>query len=360
MSMFKRPFLKFLIYSILIFILIYLLNLNQYIFRPIGAILASIAVPIIGAGFLFYITKPLVDLLERAKIKRVFGVLITFLVIIGLITLSIYFIIPVIQDQVNSLVESWPQIEESIENALVMWQNNLEFIPDGVRESIDEFINNIGSYGEGIVTSIFGALGAVFSFLFSFVLIPFFLFFMLKDSHKFIPFVTQFFSPKKAESVHRLLKNTNDTLGSFIQGQMLVSISVGIMLFIGYLIVGLEYALIFAIFALFMNLIPYIGPWLSAIPAVIVGFFQDPMIGVWTAVVMIIVQQIESNLIEPNIMGKILKVHPLTVVVIILALGAMIGFIGFIFAVPIYAVAKTVVIHFYKEYKRYNDQDYIV
>lgn len=131
---------------------------------------------------------------------------------------------------------------------------------------------------------------------------------------------------------------------------MIISFSVGTMLLIGYLIVGLDYALTLAIFALFMNVIPYLGPWLSAIPAVLIGFFQDPMTGVWTAVVMIVVQQIEGNLIEPNVMGKVLNVHPLTVVVIMIAAGATIGFIGFILAVPMYAVTKATVTHFYHEY----------
>ncbi|SDC22696.1 Predicted PurR-regulated permease PerM [Pelagirhabdus alkalitolerans] len=348
----ERKAYRFLIYAVLTFTLIYLLNLTSFVFEPIGALLAAIAVPIVGAGFLFYITNPFVNLLERIRVPRLVAILIVFLLIVALIFFSVYFIIPPIQEQINSLIETAPEIRESFEGIIDMWRNRQDFIPEGAQETINSMMDNIGEYAEEAATSVFSFLGAFFSFMFSFVLIPFFLFFMLKDGDQFVPFISGFFSKSKAESLQRLLNNLNESLGSFIQGQALVSLSVGTMLLIGYLIVGLDYALVFAIFALFMNLIPYIGPWLSAIPAVIVGFFQDPMIGVWTAVVMIIAQQVESNLIEPNIMGRVLKVHPLTVVVMILAAGAIVGFVGLIFAVPAYAIIKTTVEHFYEEYKK--------
>ncbi|PXW90946.1 putative PurR-regulated permease PerM [Streptohalobacillus salinus] len=357
----KKPF-RFLVYALMIFGLIYLLSLTDFVFQPIGTVLASVAVPIIGAGFLFYITNPFVNLLERLHIKRVYAVIIIFVVIILLIALSVYFIIPVAQAQLQQLYESAPEFQEWFQSMFALYQNNEAAIPDQVQSTVDSAIDSLSSYGDRIVTSVFSALSAVFSFLFSFVLIPFFLFFMLKDSGKFVPFITQFLSPRVKDSTERLLKSVDDSLGSFIQGQMLVSVSLGIMLFIGYLIVGINYALVLALLALVLNLIPYLGPWLSAIPAVLIGFFQDPMVGVWTAVVVIAVQQIEGNFVEPNIMGKVLHVHPLTVVVIMLAAGALIGFVGLIFAVPAYAVIKAVVMHFYQEYMNYlpEDEKYLV
>ena len=93
------------------------------------------------------------------------------------------------------------------------------------------------------------------------------------------------------------------------------------MLLIGYSIIGLEYALLLAIFGLFMNLIPFIGPWISAVPAVIIGFIQDPKVGIGAAIIMVIAQQVESNLITPNVMGKSLDIHPLTVITVILGSG---------------------------------------
>lgn len=347
----KKSF-RVLMYAVLIFTLIYLIHLTAFIFKPIGLLLTSIAVPIIGAGLLYYITNPLVNLLERLKIKRVLGIVIVFILMIAIGFFSIYFIIPPIQDQFGRLVDSFPQIIVWFEDLWSFWENRQDYIPASLEDSIQNLINNFDVYAEQIVGSLFSFIGSFVSFIVALVMIPFFLFFMLKDGHKFIPFVTGFLSESKAKSLQTLLTNINDVLSSFIHGQLLVSLSVGIMLLIGYWIVGLNYALMFAVFGLFMNLIPFIGPWLSAIPAVLVGFFQDPMVGVWTAVIMIVAQQIESSLISPNIMGKVLKLHPLTVITVILAAGAIGGFLGILFAVPAYAVAKTIVIHFYQIYTK--------
>lgn len=350
----KNKYFRFLLFGVLTFALIYLINLTAFIFKPIGLLIAAIAVPIVGAGLLYYVTNPIVSLLERFKIKRIFGILIVFLLIIVFVFFSVYFVIPPIQEQFSKLVESMPQMLESLEGLWGYWENRQEYLPAGIEETIQNMIDNFDTYLEDIVGSLFTFIGSFVSFIFALVLIPFFLFFMLKDGHKFIPFITSFLSEPKANSVRTLLHNINDVLSSFIQGQLLVSLFVGTMLLIGYWIVGLNYALMFAVFGLFMNLIPFIGPWLSAIPAVIVGFFQDPTVGIWTAIIMIVAQQIESSLISPNIMGKVLKLHPLTVITIILAAGSIAGFFGILFAVPAYAVAKTIVSHFYDLYTKHQ------
>lgn len=345
----QKPF-RILIYLILTFSLIYLVHLTNFIFVPIGLLLASIAVPIVGAGLFFYITSPLVNLLERHKVKRIYGVLIVFLLIGLIIYLITLFLVPPLQEQTARLIDNFPAIAKWVEELWELWQNRQQYIPAAFEDAIQNVINNLDTYAEQVLSNLIRMISSVFGFLFSFIMIPFFLFFMLKDGGKLTPFITQFFSEKKAQSIETLLKNINHTLSSFIQGQVMVSLFVGVLLFIGYQIVGLNYALVLALFGLFMNLIPFIGPWISAIPAVIIGFFQDPMIGVWTAVIMIVVQQIESNFISPNVMGKALNLHPLTVITVILAAGAMFGFIGLLFAVPSYAVAKTIISHLYHVY----------
>src|SRR5699024_12118745 len=129
------------------------------------------------------------------------------------------------------------------------------------------------------------------------------------------------------------------------------SFCVGILLFIGYLIIGLKYSLTLALFAMLMNVIPFLGPFIAVIPALIVGLFQSPIMVVWVAIVTLIAQQIESNLISPNVMGRVLNLHPLTVITVILAAGSIAGFIGILFAVPFYTIIKTVVVHFYNTYQ---------
>src|SRR5699024_11157413 len=106
------------------------------------------------------------------------------------------------------------------------------------------------------------------------------------------------------------------------------------------------------LFGLLMNVIPCVGPFIAVAPALIVGAFQDPMMIIWVSLVMLVVQQIESNLISPNVMGRALSLHPLTVIPVILAAGSIAGFIGILCVVPFYAVVKTIIVHFYEKYRR--------
>ena len=119
-------------------------------------------------------------------------------------------------------------------------------------------------------------------------------------------------------------------------------------MYIGYIIIGLEYSLLLVIFAFFMNVIPFIGPWIAFAPALIIGFFKIHMMVIWVGVVTLVAQQIESNLITPNVMGKTLDIHPLTVITVILAAGNIAGFLGILLAIPTYAVGKAIVENIYE------------
>ncbi|WP_346427676.1 AI-2E family transporter [Gracilibacillus sp. YIM 98692] len=350
--LFEKKSTHILLTLIFFFGLIYLIYLTRFIFAPIGAYLTAIAVPIIGAGMVFYITNPIVNWLERRKVPRVGGTFIVFFVIILVLTIGIVFIAPIVQQQFSNFVESVPKMVENTEQLLKIWQDNQNIIPQQFENSIQNITNNLDGYAEKITSTLFDVIGEVFGFVFAFFLIPFFLFFMLKDGHKFVPCITKFLSPSKSSSFQSLAAKINHTLSSFIQGQFIVSVCVGVMLYIGYVIIGLNYSLSLALFGLIMNFIPFVGPFLSAIPAIIVGLFQDPMIALWALVVMVIAQQLESNFISPNVMGRALSLHPLTVITLILAAGAIAGFLGLLFIIPAYAVVKTIISHFYEEWRK--------
>lgn len=355
--MMQKKSFRILITTILIFVLIYLISKTNFIFAPVGAYLTAIAVPIIGAGVIFYVTNPLVNMLEKVKVPRILSIIIVFILILTLGFFGINYIVPIVQDQFNKLISNTPNMISAAEDVVNLWKDNQSYIPKQLETTIENVTDNLNTYVENITSFLFDAIGQIFGFVFAFFLIPFFLFFMLKDGDKFVPFVTQFLSKPKAKSFKILVGNINRTLSSFIQGQFMVSVCVGIMLYIGYLIIGLNYSLTLALFAVVMNLIPFVGPFLSAVPAVIVGLFQEPIIGVWAAVVMIIAQQIESNFISPNVMGKVLQIHPLTVITLILAAAGIAGFLGLLFIIPAYAVVKTIISHFYHEWKKHQPED---
>lgn len=172
---------------------------------------------------------------------------------------------------------------------------------------------------------------------------------MLKDHEKLVPFVTKFFSGDTKTWIEKTLKDIDDVLNLYIRGQILISSILAALLFIGYSIIGLNFALLLVVFAFFMNIIPFIGPWIAFIPALTIAFFQDPIMAIWVSVITLIAQQTDANLITPNIMGKTLNIHPLTIITILLAAGNIAGLIGVLLAVPGYAVGKAIISNIYEQ-----------
>lgn len=151
------------------------------------------------------------------------------------------------------------------------------------------------------------------------------------------------------------MRDMDEAISSYIQGQIIVSFCVGVLLYIAYFIIGLEYSLILAILAMVTNIIPVLGPFIGTIPALIVAFIHSPITALWVLLAVIIVQQIESNLISPQVMGRQLDVHPLTIILLLLAASQIAGLIGLILAVPTYAILKVVVKHTYGLIKLRNE-----
>ncbi|HLR02385.1 MAG TPA: AI-2E family transporter [Virgibacillus sp.] len=346
--MFQKRWFQTFVLIILIFLLIWLIAATNFIFDPIFKYIGAIAIPLIGAGILYYVTKPVMNLFERMKIPRIISILLVFLLLSLFIYLFINYIAPIAQKQFENLIDNIPKMAKGAQN---LWESNQFAIPEQVDEAIDDFTVNLKTYVENGMNFIFGFIGQLISFVFSLILIPFFLFFMLKDGDRLIPFITQIFEKKKADNIKSLLHKIDTALTAFIQGQVIVSICVGVLLYIGYLILGLNYSLTLALFAMLMNVIPFLGPFIAVVPALLVGAFQSPMMIIWVAIVTLIAQQFESNFISPNVMGRVLHLHPLTVITVILAAGSIGGFLGILFAVPIYAVIKTTVVHFYQTYQ---------
>ncbi|SCT77716.1 permease [Staphylococcus xylosus] len=366
----ETRFMKFaggkdLLFGLLILILvgiaIFIFDQVSYIFKPFIIIFNTIAAPIIVSVILYYLLNPLVNLMERYNISRLWGVIILFLLIVGVITLVINLLIPVIGSQFRSFGNNFPlyvdkvnQFIDSvtkyslISNFYSQIQEQLDALANKLPSMVSDYFNGFGSkiknFAEAIVN-----VGVVIATT------PFVLFFMLKDGHRFKEFSTKLMPPKFRKDYHDLLEKMSVQVGSYIQGQIIVSFCIGILLFIGYSIIGLDYSLILASIAAVTSVVPYIGPTIAISPAIIIALITSPimllkLIVVWTAV-----QFIEGHLISPNVMGKTLKIHPLTIIFILLSAGNLLGVVGVILGIPAYAILKVLVSHLYSMFKRrYN------
>lgn len=314
----------------------------QAIFDPLFIIAQTIFVPLLLGGVLFYLTRPILYFLEKRKFPRWAGVLSIIFLIIAVFALLYIMVGPPVTKQINSLVDNAPAIIEDVESYGQYLFDQRERLPDSLEEQINGMTERIGEYAAGFGTWLLSFLTSVISGVVTLVLVPFFLIYLLIDHQKFAPFVSKFFSGERKTWIRKTLHDIDETLKAYIQGQLFVSFLVGIMLLIGYLIIGLDYALLLAIIGMATNVIPFLGPYIAVIPAIIIALVQDPIMAVYVAIIMLVAQQIESNFITPNVMGNALDVHPLTVITLILAAGNIAGLWGIILAIPTYAVVKAI------------------
>lgn len=331
-----------------ILIIKYFLSIS-FLFTPFVIIAKTIFFPLLLGGVLFYMTEPIQRFLEKRKVPR-WGSILTILMGLGLmIYIFVAIIGPPVGEQVNAFVKNAPQYANELDDLKDYALEKREDLPDNVKTWIDEAVDSAQAFAVGFGKWIVQFLQSLFQAVFLLILVPFFFIFMLKDHEKFIPFVTQFFTGERKKWLEKTLRDINDVLKNYIQGQFLISAILALLIFIGYKLIGLEYALLLAIFALFMNLIPFIGPWIAVVPAIVIGYLQDPTLVFWVGLVTLIAQQTDSNLITPNVMGKTLSIHPLTVITLILAAGNIAGFLGILIAIPTYAVIRAIVKNIYEQ-----------
>ena len=321
----------------------------HWIFSPLVIIFKAIFVPLLLGGVLYYVTEPIQRFLEKRKWPRWASILTIIVGLVAIVGGFLFIIGSPIATQVNNLVKAAPMIGEEIQKALDYVLRNRENFPPQLEDFINQMSNSVQHIA--IVASgwLVSFLQSIVSASMLMILIPFFFVFMLKDHEKLAPSIYKYFHGERREWVKNTLSEIDGVLRSYIQGQLLISFILAMIMYVGYLIIGLEYTLLLVIFAFFMNMIPFIGPWIAFTPAVIIAVIQDPILVVWVSVVTLVAQQIDSNFITPNVMGKSLDIHPLTVITVILAAGNIAGFIGIVIAVPFYAVLKVIVSNIYDE-----------
>lgn len=341
---------------IMLFILIKLFMQVHEVFTPVVTIIGSVFLPFLISGFLFYICLPFQTLLEKWGFPRWASILTIFVVLIAIISIVVAFIAPIIISNINNLIKQTPALQRETERLINFSLTQIDKLPSDVTHRINNMVKSMGDGVTDVLSNSISYITSLISTIFLLIMVPFFLIYMLKDHEKFIPAVAKFFKGERKVFVVDLLKDLNYTLKSYIQGQVTVSVILGIILYIGYTIIGLPYTPLLVLFAGVANLIPFLGPWLSFTPAAILGIIDGPSTFIWVCVITLIAQQLEGNVITPNVMGKSLSMHPLTIIVVILAAGDLGGFTLILIAVPLYAVLKTVISNIFKYRQRIIDK----
>lgn len=360
-----RSTLFVLVSLLLIGLIILIFNRISFIFYPITVFFSTVVLPVILATIAYYLLRPILRILEKIKIPRIWGILIIFIGVIGLITLLVFMVFPFLQLQFNNLVEEFPtyfsqmvlEIDELLKSSI--FASYYESLDINVKNILESGEGNLGRYLTDAVGGIASGLSSFISALTGFVLaiitVPFILFYLLKDGEKLPRFFVQMLPPHMREDAKTILRDADHQISSYIQGQILVAICIGIMISIGFLIIGMDYALLLGVIAMFTSVVPYLGPLIAITPAVIIAIVTSPFMLIKLAIVWTIVQLVEGKFISPQIMGKSLHTHPITIIFVLLTAGSLFGVPGVVLGIPGYALIKVVVSHLFKLFKiRYN------
>ena len=195
-------------------------------------------------------------------------------------------------------------------------------------------------------------IGLITKIVIGIITMPFILFYLLKDGHRLPHFIAQVFPVKRRDGFIQILTEINTQLSQYIRGQLIVAFFVAVIFFIGYSIIGLKFALTLGVAAGFLNLIPYLGSFLAMVPSIVIGAFVSPIMLVKVLIVFVIEQTIEGRFVSPLVLGSNLDIHPVTILVVLLASGQIFGLVGVIFGIPAYAVLKVLFIHGFRAFKK--------
>ncbi|MFY0761874.1 AI-2E family transporter [Metabacillus dongyingensis] len=340
---------------LLLLLIFYVSTKVSFLFQPLIVFASTLFFPILIAGILFFIFSPVVKLLEKNKVPRTLAILILYLIFIGLILLLLSTVGPVVSQQITDLFKNFPRYISEIsqfilnlsESGWFTWVMTQEYV--SIEETIDKMEKSLGylttTLPESITSSLTKVLGFVTNITLIIITVPFILFYMLKDGHKFPITAVKILPAAYRREGIKIFEDLYQTLAAYIQGQLLVSLFVGTGCFIGYTLIGLDYALILGIAVAVANIIPYVGPFIGAAPAVVIALLDSPTKALLAAVAVTVVQQIDGNILSPLIIGKRLNTHPLTIILLLIGAGSFGGILGMILAVPTYAVLKAVLLH---------------
>lgn len=304
--------------------------------------LRAILPPFLLAAVLSYLLNPLVNLLAQRGFSRLSALIFIYLAVIVLGTVGVGLLVPVVIGELNRLAEFLPGYFAQLQAMATEFQERYsQFqLPGAVRQSLDDAIVAVQGRLIGLIASAAqGALG-IFTALFSLLLAPVLSFYLLKDLDQLRCGLRRILPRGDRPGALDLLGEIDAAISGFVRGQLIVAALVGLMVTAALTLLRVRFAVILGIFAGVTDIIPYFGPLIGAIPAVAVAAAGAPLEALKVLAAIFVIQQVESQLLSPRIVGSHVGLHPLAVIFALLAGFELFGLVGMIAAVPAAAVAR--------------------
>ncbi|MGB7440233.1 MAG: AI-2E family transporter [Coleofasciculaceae cyanobacterium] len=320
-------------------------------------LLAPVLTPFVAAALLAYVGDPLADRLQKLRLPRPVAVLVVFLLTFVVVGGLVLLLLPLVQTQVAALLEVLPRYVALLEEKV--WPLIANYVSDeaggadfGIASMLERFGATAGSWGSTLISSLGRSGGALIGAVINLLLIPILTFYLLRDWDVIMARVGALIPGKHFDAVMEIARESDETLGAFLRGQLLVMIGLATIYTVGLGLIGLQFALAIGVVAGLVSFVPYLG-FIFGIGLAGLTALNTPDSGltlILVVVVFSVAQFIEGSILTPKLVGDRIGLHPVLVIFAVMAFGQLFGFFGILLALPAAAVIAVLVRHLYTRY----------
>lgn len=319
----------------------------------------KIITPLFIGLIIAWLFNPFVEKLKKRGVKRIFGVIIAYVLLVGSIALLLGSIIPILYDQIIDFVDMIPGLFDTLEKWLNNFFSRLEGVEGlDINSAKENLMLQIEEFGNGLYSSLPALIlnigKSIISGAGTFLVGLVIGFFLLLGFDNVNETLIVYLPKNWRRDAEELFDGINTSLRNYVTGALFDALLIFIVCSIAFSFIGLKAPFLFAVFCAITNVIPYVGPYIGAVPALIVGFSMNPTIGLLTLIAIVIIQIIEGNFIQALIMSKTTKLHPVTIIIGLLVFGHYWGIIGMVLSTPIIASLKIIINFIDKKFKILN------
>lgn len=297
-------------------------------------VIRDIVVIVLFALIIAAAVDPLIDWMHKHKIPRIAGVMFMFLLIVGIILGIVTILIPPISEQISDMARQFSSyfVTERVD-LLQQLQDAAQNLQ--IKESIRNFFSSIGDTLSTTTGGIFSTVSSFFGGLFSVISVTVLTFYLTVDEHGIKKFFSFLVPSNQQGYVNDVIGRIQKKLGAWLRTYLLMGLLVGIFVYLGLTIMGVDYALVLALLAGMLEFVPYVGPTVATVPALFLAYSISPLHTLLVLVLYIVVNQIESNFIAPRLLGKSVGLNPVIIIIVILIGAKLAGIVGLLLAVPV-------------------------
>lgn len=348
--MIKRIVGKLVIALIVVLLLYVIVTLFTPLLTIMFPFLWRVTLPFLVAILISYLLYPILNKLHHTfNMQRNSAIFIIFITFFSLLTFVIYEGMPVFYNEIQELKEQLPYLITLYDEFIVSFYQSASFFPDVIHEQLDSLIIELEATLKRYMEQLMKRLMHSFDLFIHFLMVPVLVFYLLKDMDNIRNYLFHYIPEQNKVVIHRTVIAMHQAIYTYIRGQTVLSLFIFILSFLLYKLIGLNYAFILSLFMGIMNVIPYFGPIIGTIPAIVVALATSWPLVLYVIIIAIIVQLIESTLLSPYIMGKTAKLHPIVIIFILLISSEIGGIIAMIVAIPFVMVIRAIILSLLNE-----------